>query len=222
MDMAEQDKTSEKPKRLELSVTVLPHTVETRGLVLGLDGGEDRRRRKGLIDHAAAVSRVVAGARRGDPYAHWALIQLAEAQDEAGRELRALADEIDKRCASYKALFAGEAKVENQAPEPIELRFGSPYAYRTAALVMEFDDRWRDVVSLYRLGAIDKREFGGMRRKMCRPILRLYEHGWQYNNSGASFEDFEYGTAAAKNAVEKYGELPDDVAKGARRGPLGP
>jgi integrating conjugative element protein (TIGR03761 family) len=161
-------------------------------------------------------------AAKDDPYAdHW-LLQL----DAKLQEIRAQLDQRLKELDGLLEQLPPELDVEenlNQQPLKIPVYTGGQHGWLALRLLIDFDRFVRRVMLAHHIALIGRRQMeeyvrvgGHLLRSLCASTQKY--PGF----SGATRDDFAANNAKARDAIAKFGELPEDVLAGRRRSDFAP
>ncbi|MCA1770346.1 MAG: TIGR03761 family integrating conjugative element protein [Halomonas sp.] len=161
-------------------------------------------------------------AAKDDPYAdHW-LLQLDAKLAEARAQLDQRLQELD----SLMAQLPPELDVEenlNQQPLKIPVYTGGQHGWLALRLLIDFDRFVRRVMLAHHIALIGRRQMEEYVRVGGHFLRSLCASTQKYPGfSGATRDDFAANNAKARNAIEKFGALPDDVLSGKRRSEFAP
>ncbi|WP_051530317.1 PFL_4669 family integrating conjugative element protein [Halomonas halodenitrificans] len=161
-------------------------------------------------------------AAKDDPYAdHW-LLQLDDKLADTRTQLDQRLQELD----SLMAQLPPELNVEenlNQQPLKLPVYTGGQHGWLALRLLIDFDRFVRRVMLAHHIALIGRRQMeeyvrlgGHLLRSLCASTQKY--PGF----SGATRDDFAANNAKARDAIEKFGVLPDDVLSGKRRSEFAP
>jgi integrating conjugative element protein (TIGR03761 family) len=161
-------------------------------------------------------------AAKDDPYAdHW-LLQL----DAKLQEIRAQLDQRLKELDGLLEQLPPELDVEenlNQQPLKIPVYTGGQHGWLALRLLIDFDRFVRRVMLAHHIALIGRRQMeeyvrvgGHLLRSLCASTQKY--PGF----SGATRDDFAANNAKARDAIAKFGELPEDVLAGRWRSDFAP
>jgi hypothetical protein len=86
----------------------------------------------------------------------------------------------------------------------------------------DYDDLARRLILAHHTALIDRSTLERWLNDGAHALRSLFSLAQQYKYSGAQRDDFAANNAVARNAREKYGELPQDVLEGTRRSRFAP
>ena len=161
-------------------------------------------------------------AAKDDPYAdHW-LLQLDAKLAETRAQLDQRLQELDNMLAQLPPELDVEENL-NQQPLKIPVYTGGQHGWLALRLLIDFDRFVRRVMLAHHIALIGRRQMeeyvrvgGHLLRSLCASTQKY--PGF----SGATRDDFAANNAKARDAIEKFGALPDDVLSGKRRSEFAP
>lgn len=161
-------------------------------------------------------------AAKDDPYAdHWLL--------ELDAKLADIRAQLDQRLQELDGLLEQlppELDVEenlNQQPLKIPVYTGGQHGWLALRLLIDFDRFVRRVMLAHHIALIGRRQMeeyirvgGHLLRSLCASTQKYPGY------SGATRDDFAANNVKARAAIEKFGELPEEVLAGRRRSDFAP
>lgn len=161
-------------------------------------------------------------AAKDDPYAdHW-LLQLDAKLAETRTQLDQRLKELDNLLAQLPPELDVEENL-NQQPLKVPVYTGGQHGWLALRLLIDFDRFVRRVMLAHHIALIGRRQMeeyvrvgGHLLRSLCASTQKY--PGF----SGATRDDFAANNAKARDAIEKFGALPDDVLTGKRRSEFAP
>ena len=99
-------------------------------------------------------------------------------------------------------------------PARIELRFATPYAYRAAHLLGQFDAHARRLLTARHIGFVAPNVAADSLRRCAHAIRASFAIPQQYRVFGVDRCGYTQGTPAAERARGRMGEVPVDVLEG--------
>ena len=203
------------PGRLRSETRLTLNTRQAQRLVQGRKAEKGRPPIPGLTRFGAHMSQIFHCARLDDPYADLALVQVEEALEQCRENLDAVLAKAQERLNPVEGMEIGIA--EAASPTPVNLAFANPYAYLAAMEVLRFDRLVRMALTGRHVGLMTRDESVRLIQDGGRPIRRLFFTPMWYRYTGVTRKDFELMTALAKKAVERFGELPQEILTGEKR-----
>src|SRR3546814_6869529 len=86
----------------------------------------------------------------------------------------------------------------------------------------DYDEIARKLILAHHTALIDRRTLERWLNDGAHALRSLFSLAQQYRYSGTQRDDFAAKNAAARAAIEKFGELPQDVLEGTRRSRFAP
>ncbi|MEG3117105.1 TIGR03761 family integrating conjugative element protein, partial [Salinicola sp. 4072] len=151
------------------------------------------------------------------------LLMLEEKVDETRQALQ----QLETRVSSVlKQIPEGLDVSRNFSQQPFvtPVFTGGQMGWQAVMLLMQYDSIVRDVLLAHHIGLLGNKQRGAMIRDQGGHALRslCYAPVKFPGFSGATRDDFAANNAKARNALEKYGELPQDILEGKRRSEFAP
>lgn len=208
------------PGALRGVVTLRLETRQAQRLVKGRPGSPDKPAIIGLIGFANLLRSIWHGARADDPYAHWWLVKVHRALEEADEALKASLGTIQNILSASDAIRATPGASIRPVHTP--LRFSNPYAYRGARLLAEYDQLVRATLTAQHIGLLPRDDAEPVLALGGRQLRRAFLSPMGYRLTGTTREDVFQGTARHAQARASMGEVPPDVLSGELRAPHAP
>lgn len=176
--------------------------------IVGLIGFADRLR---LIWHAAQAN---------DPFADWWLVKIHDAISTVDARIkfeRELVQELFKKGGPFVAVPA-----QNREPFRIKLRFASPYAYRAAQMLAEFDSLVCELLTARQIGRMARRETTSITHAVASKIRGVFNIPLRFRHLGIDRADANSWKADGQIAKRYMGDIPQDILDGKRRASFAP
>ena len=205
--------------KIEMTLHTYPAVLAWHGR--GVESGKPQV--VGLKQFLSLAGRVHQAAGRDDPYADSWLLMLEEKVDETRQALQ----QLETRVSSVlKQIPEGLDVSRNFSQQPFvtPVFTGGQMGWQAVMLLMQYDSIVRDVLLAHHIGLLGNKQRGAMIRDQGGHALRslCYAPVKFPGFSGATRDDFAANNAKARNALEKYGELPQDILEGTRRSEFAP
>lgn len=205
--------------KIEMTLHTYPAVLAWHGR--GVESGKPQV--VGLKQFLSLAGRVHQAAGRDDPYADSWLLMLEEKVDETRQALQ----QLETRVSSVlKQIPEGLDVSRNVSQQPFvtPVFTGGQMGWQAVMLLMQYDSIVRDVLLAHHIGLLGNKQRGAMIRDQGGHALRslCYAPVKFPGFSGATRDDFAANNAKARNALEKYGELPQDILEGKRRSEFAP
>ncbi|MEC8917628.1 MAG: TIGR03761 family integrating conjugative element protein [Pseudomonadota bacterium] len=205
--------------KIEMTLHTYPAVLAWHGR--GVESGKPQV--VGLKQFLSLAGRVHQAAGRDDPYADNWLIMLEEKVDETRQSLQQLETRVSQ---VLKQIPEGLDVSRNVSQQPFltPVFTGGQMGWQAVMLLMQYDSIVRDVLLANHIGLLGNKQRGAMIRDQGGHALRslCYAPVKFPGFSGATRDDFAANNAKARNALEKYGELPQDILEGTRRSEFAP
>ena len=182
--------------------------VKGKPLIAGLLAFADRSR---LVWQAAAED---------DPYADWFLVQIHEAMSAAEARMETEMKRLNVQLSSTRTFHVAPAEVKE--PFRMALRFSTPYAYRAARMLGQFDELVCQAFTAKQIGVLNSEQCMHIVRACARRIRGVFGLPNRFRRLGITRATVQDTHPLFQRAEELMGVLPSDVLKGERRAPLAP
>jgi integrating conjugative element protein (TIGR03761 family) len=169
----------------------------------------------GLVMFASLTNQLITLCREDDPYAEAVLIKLEKILSELETridELKAQFEEVLQRVEGMEIGFH-----ESVRPISVPISFASPYGFIAARCLVKFDRVFLHTYSAKHAGLISQKAWHESvirTRASFRNLFLLAKH---YRFAGVTRNDLAANNAKARDAMEKYGELPESILQGTQR-----
>ncbi|MCY3884576.1 MAG: TIGR03761 family integrating conjugative element protein [Gammaproteobacteria bacterium] len=176
--------------------------------IVGLIGFADRLR---LIWHAAQAN---------DPYADWWLIKVHDAISTVDARIKYERESVRKVFDRNSSFIAVPA--QNREPFRTKLRFASPYAYRAAQMLAEFDSMTCELLTGRHIGRVARREATSIIHSVASKIRGVFNIPLRYRHLGIDRANPLSWEAEGEIAKRYMGDIPKDILDGKRRAAFAP
>lgn len=207
------------PMRSSMQLTI--HTYHASRMWFGRMPSEGRRGIMGLTGFLAITNRIIQGSIQDDPYSDWWMLRIEQKLNDIKQRLEAQKEQVKQVFESIPPTFTLSENL-NLQPATVSIYANSPLGFLAVYLVADYDEIVRQTMLAHHVGLIDHQtnhiwtEYGGH-------LLRsLFTTAQFYRYSGTKRDDFAANNAAARAAIEKYGEVPKDVLEGRLRSKYSP
>jgi integrating conjugative element protein (TIGR03761 family) len=175
----------------------------------------------GLNGFIAIANKIKRGAEQDDPYSDWWMLRVEEKLTQTKDTLLALREQVDQALADVPpALSLGENM--NVQPVKLPLFVNAQLGFLAVYLLADYDDLARKLILAHHTALIDRSTLERWLNEGAHALRSLFSLAQQYRYSGCTRDDFAAKNAAARAAIEKLGELPQDVLEGTRRSRYAP
>lgn len=195
-------------------------THQAQRLIRGRRGREGIPAILGLIGFAERLKVLWQGAREEDPYAHWWLLKVDRSLKQ-GRQC------IEESHGLYKRVLEQECALEvstatSTKPQQVVLQFANPYAFLGAQMLAEFDRLICTQLTLDHIGWVVSPNLVQSITAAERKIRSAFLVPQGYHYLGIDVAAVRQGTKKAQRALEKMGEVPEEILRGEHKAPLAP
>ncbi|AIL62205.1 PFL_4669 family integrating conjugative element protein [Pseudomonas alkylphenolica] len=205
--------------RSAMSLTL--HTHHASRIWHGRAPSEGKPGIVGLNGFVAIMTKLKRGAEQDDPYSDWWMLRIEDKLSTTKEQLQALREQVDQALADVPAaLSLGENL--NVQPVKLPLFVASQLGFMAVYLLADYDDLARRLILAHHTALIDRSTLERWLNEGAHALRSLFSLAQQYRYSGTQRDDFAANNAAARAALEKYGELPQDVLDGTRRSRFAP
>ncbi|MCL6692321.1 TIGR03761 family integrating conjugative element protein [Pseudomonas sp. R3.Fl] len=216
----------EKPLLLNLgalrsSMALTLHTHHASRIWHGRAASEGKPGIVGLNGFIAIANKIKRGAEQDDPYSDWWMLRIEEKLTQTKDTLQVLREQVDQALADVpSALSLGENM--NVQPVKLPLFVNAQLGFLAVYLLADYDDLARKLILAHHTALIDRNTLERWLNEGAHALRSLFSLAQQYRFSGCTRDDFAAKNAAARAAIEKFGELPQDVLEGIRRSRYAP
>ncbi|XNS34180.1 TIGR03761 family integrating conjugative element protein [Halomonas cupida] len=177
----------------------------------------------GLKQFLFLTGRIQQAAAKDDPYADSWLLTLESKVHETRQSLQQLKQRVST---VLDAIPEGLDVSRNVSQQPFvtPVFTGGQMGWQAVMLLMEYDGIVRDVLLAHHIGLLGNKQRASMIRDQGGHAIRslCYAPVKFPGFSGAGRDDFAANNAKARAAMEKFGELPQDILEGTRRSEFAP
>ncbi|ASV39801.1 TIGR03761 family integrating conjugative element protein [Pseudomonas sp. NS1(2017)] len=207
------------PLRSAMSLTL--HTHHAARVWHGRPAREGKSGIIGLSGFVALMNKIKRMAEQDDPYADYWMIQIQEKLESSKSELEVIRTRLDQSMSGLPiALFVGENV--NVHPVTLPVFINSPFGFLAVYLLIAYDDIVRRLLLAHHTALMGRRDMEIWINAGGKVLRSLFGLAQRYKVSGVTRDDFITNNALARQAREKFGELPPDVLEGIRRSEYAP
>lgn len=205
--------------RSAMSLTL--HTHHASRVWHGRAQGDNKPGIMGLNGFVAIMNRLRHGAEQDDPYSDFWMLRIEEKLADTKQQLQLIRDQVDQALTAVPpALSIGENL--NVQPVKLPLFVSSQLGFMAVYLLADYDELARRLILAHHTALIDRTTLERWLDDGAHALRSLFALAQQYRFSGTTRDDFASMNAAARAALEKFGELPPDVLEGTRRSRFAP
>lgn len=218
--------TSNEPLQLNLgslrsAMSLTLHTHHASRIWHGRAAAEGRPGIVGLNGYIAVMNKMKRGSEQDDPYSDWWMLRIEDKLDQTKTTLQTLREQVDQALAGVPAaLTLGENL--NVQPVKLPLFVNAQLGFAAVYLLADYDDIARKLILAHHTALIDRSTLERWLNEGAHALRSLFSLAQQYRYSGCTRDDFAAKNAAARAALEKFGELPQGVLEGTRRSKFAP
>ncbi|USR37563.1 TIGR03761 family integrating conjugative element protein [Ectopseudomonas hydrolytica] len=216
----------EKPLQLNLgtlrsAMALTLHTHHASRIWHGRAASDGKPGIVGLNGFIAIANKIKRGSEQDDPYSDWWMLRIEEKLTQTKDTLQALREQVDQALADVPpALSLGENM--NVQPVKLPLFVNAQLGFLAVYLLADYDDLARKLILAHHTALIDRGTLERWLNEGAHALRSLFSLAQQFRYSGCTRDDFAAKNAAARAAIEKLGELPQDVLEGTLRSRYAP
>jgi integrating conjugative element protein (TIGR03761 family) len=197
------------------------HTHHASRIWHGRAAAEGRSGIVGLNGFVAVMNKMKRGSEQDDPYSDWWMLRIEEKLEQTKASLQALREQVDMALADVPpALNIGDNL--NVQPVKLPLFVNAQLGFMAVYLLADYDELARKLILAHHTALIDRSTLERWLNEGAHALRSLFSLAQQYRYSGATRDDFASKNAVARAALEKFGELPQEVMEGMRRSRFAP
>ena len=216
--------TSNEPLQLNLgslrsAMSLTLHTHHASRIWHGRAAAEGRPI-VGLNGYIAVMNKTKRGSEQDDP-SDWWMLRIEDKLDQTRTTLQTLRKQVDQALAGVPAaLSLGENL--NVQPVKLPLFVNAQLGFAAVYLLADYDDIARKLILAHHTALIDRSTLERWSTRAAHALRSPVLAGPAVPLLGLHRDDFAAKNAAARVALEKFGELPQDVLEGTRRSTFAP
>lgn len=206
---------------LRSAMTLTLHTHHASRIWHGRAASEHKPGIAGLNGYVAVMNKMRRGAEQDDPYSDFWMLRVEDKIDATREQIQMLREQVDHALTGLPpALSIGDNL--NVQPVKLPLFISSQLGFMAVYLLADYDELARKLILAHHTALIDRSTLERWLNDGAHALRSLFALAQQYRYSGCTRDDFAAKNAAARLAIEKYGELPQDVLEGTRRSRFAP
>jgi len=206
---------------LRSAMALTLHTHHAARIWHGRSATEGRPGIVGLNGFVAVMNKMKRGSEQDDPYSDGWMLRIEDKLEQTKASLQTLREQVDTALADVPpALSLGENL--NIQPVKLPLFINSQLGFMAVYLLADYDDLARKLILAHHTALIDRSTLERWLNEGAHALRSLFSLAQQYRYSGATRDDFAAMNAVARNAIEKFGELPQKIIDGTRRSRFAP
>lgn len=209
-----------KPGRLKGEVKLILHTVYSQKLFLGFRPG---KRSVNLLQFASRMTELWDAAEQDNPYADWYLLQVYDMLINFQKKIISEIEDYREKLNDSNYL-SGLTFIPFLSQEPVieSLWFRTQYGYMAARLIAHFDELMRIILTANRIGILLDKEEKAIRQEWIKEISSLFHLPFNWKPLVITRLDLKNDAQQLKVAIEKMGNVPEDVITLKLRSPFSP
>lgn len=205
--------------RSTMSLTL--HTHHASRIWHGRPAADGKAPIIGLSGFVSIMTRLRRGSEQDDPYSDWWMLRIEEKLGATRERIQVIREQVDHALADVPpALSLGDNL--NVQPVKLPLFVSSQHGFLAVYLLADYDELARRLILAHHTALIDRTTLERWLNDGAHELRSLFSLAQQYRFSGATRDDFAAKNAVARAALEKFGELPQDVLEGTRRSRFAP
>lgn len=214
------DNATAKPGGLRGGASLLVQTRQAQRLIHGRAESDSKAAIVGLVRFGMLMRRIWTAATVDDPYADWFLVRILDALEKSREEIEAMHKEIRKLLHAMQGIEIDIAT--STAPVRVPLNFANPYGYMGAYLVADYDDFVRTVLTVKHVGLVSRNAGEQMVHRGSRLVRRAFAVPLGWKHFAIARNDIRQNNQRAQQALDKMGELPQEILEGTLRSRIAP
>lgn len=207
------------PMRSSMELTI--HTYHASRMWFGRPQSDGRSGIMGLSGFLAITNRIIYGSIQDDPYSDWWMLRLENKLNDIKQRLEAQKEQVKQVFESIPSTFTLSENL-NLQPARVSIYANSPLGFLAVYLVADYDEIVRQTMLARHIGLIDHHTHNAWVDHGGHLLRSLFTVALHYRYSGTKRGDFAANNAAARAAIEKFGEVPKDVMEGTLRSKYSP
>jgi len=214
---------SKKPGMLRTKGNLTLHTRSAHQLFYGRKKDEKKKIKPitGLVRFALNMNQLYDLAAKDDPYADSVLISVEEKLEEVSVTIKNHIKELEEQLADMEGITIDSH--ESVQPISVPLEFRTTYGFIAAQLIGKYDKLIRLAqCAMHVTGTFLQSDWERVVRKSGSNIRNAFWQSSRYRYTGVTRNDIAANNPIARNAIEKYGELPQEILEGTKRGKYAP
>ena len=174
----------------------------------------------GLIRFADMLRIIWYAAQANDPYADWWLIKIHDALSSFDKRIEKERKHLQELLSAREGFRIVPAHLRD--PFRVNLRFSSPYAYRAAQALVQFDGFVRDSLAAEHVGILPRRTAQDGIHSVATKLRSLFHIPCRYRHLGIDRANPVSFDGDGETAKRFMGEIPPDILNGTRRAAFAP
>lgn len=197
------------------------HTHHAARIWHGRQASEGKNGIIGLSGFVGIMNKMKRGAEQDDPYSDWWMIRIEEKLAASKVSLGNIREQLDQLMADLpQALSIGDNL--NIQPVTLPLFVNAQLGFMAVYLLTQYDDLARRLLLAHHTALIGRHDMERWLDEGAHVLRSLFGLAQQYKYSGATRDDFAASNARAREALQAFGELPQDILDGSKRSEFAP
>ncbi len=206
---------------LRSAMALTLHTHHASRIWHGRAASEGRAGIVGLNGYISIMNKMKRGSEQDDPYSDWWMLRIEEKLEQTRTTLRTLREQVEQALADVPAAMSMGENL-NVQPVKLPLFVNAQLGFMAVYLLADYDEIARKLILAHHTALIDRSTLERWLNEGAHALRSLFSLAQQYRYSGTQRDDFAANNAAARQALEKFGALPQDVLAGIRRSRFAP
>lgn len=182
----------------------------------------------GLVRFAKNVAEIWHASENDDPYADLTLLEIEAKFEDAVEFIKAQKKHIEQMLET-ELQGIDMPNTHSVDPATMDIQFYSPWAYRAAIVLSQFDRTVLSAMTAKKMGLMFEDDWTASIVKCSSMIRAVFEASRLWVNTSVKRDDMAANNKVAQRAAKLYGarkptlpDMPEDVLKGERRAKLAP
>lgn len=206
---------------LRSAMALTLHTHHASRIWHGRTASEGKPGIIGLNAFLSIMNKLKRGAEQDDPYSDWWMLRIEDKLAGTRSRLQTLREQVDQALADVPAALSLGDNL-NVQPIKLPLFVNAQLGFMAVYLLADYDALARRLILAHHTALIDRSTLERWLNDGAHALRSLFSLAQQYRYSGTCRDDYAANNAAARAALEKFGELPQDVLEGTRRSRFAP
>jgi integrating conjugative element protein (TIGR03761 family) len=206
---------------LRSSITLTLHTHHAARIWQGRAARDGVRSIMGMAGYISVTNLIKQAAAQDDPYADWAMLQLEEKLMQAKAGMMALTQQLDR----VKQDLPTQIDIGdnlNIHPVTLPLYIGSQLGFLAVYLLTDYDTLVRRTLLAHHTALIGRADMETWIDSGAHLLRSLFGLAQRYRLAAVTRDDMAAKNARAHEAIDKFGQPPQDILDGTRRSEFAP
>ncbi|MEN8132067.1 MAG: PFL_4669 family integrating conjugative element protein [Pseudomonadota bacterium] len=213
---------SKRPGMLRTRGEIIIHTRSAHRLFYGRrkDVKKGIKPITGLVRFALNMNQLSELAAQDDPYADAVLLKVEQKLAEVEKLIKGHVAAVEELLSDMEGISISFH--ESVEPVSVPLEFKTTYGFIAARLLGQYDKLVRLAQSAMHVGLFFQEDWARIVRKSGSSMRNVFWISSSYRYTGVKRDDIAANNGVAREAIAKYGELPQAILEGAKRGKYAP